>query len=79
VLRNEIEGIRAGDIACNVEEYTEGICALSVTFTDPLGRAFAISVPVPSPRFARKREDIEVALRNCREQIASGLGNSSNS
>lgn len=74
-LRKQIEGIRSGDIACDKEEYTEGICAMSVTFADPLGRAFAISIPVPSARFDRKRVTLELALRNCREQIEVGLGN----
>ena len=72
-LRREIESIRNGECASDVEEYTEGICALSMTFLDPLGRAFAISVPIPTPRFNRKRESIEAALRRCHEQISSGL------
>ena len=72
-LKCEIESIRSGECASDVEEYTEGICALSMTFLDPLGRAFAISVPIPTPRFNRKRESIEAALRRCHEQISSGL------
>ena len=72
-LKCEIESIRSGECASDVEEYTEGICALSMTFLDPLGRAFAISVPIPAPRFNRKRESIEAALRRCHEQISSGL------
>ena len=72
-LKREIESIRNGECASDVEEYTEGICALSMTFLDPLGRAFAISVPIPTPRFNRKRESIEAALRRCHEQISSGL------
>ena len=72
-LKCEIESIRSGECASDVEEYTEGICALSMTFLDPLGRAFAISVPIPTPRFNRKRESIEAALRRCHQQISSGL------
>ena len=72
-LKSEIDSIRNGECASDVEEYTEGICALSMTFLDPLGRAFAISVPIPTPRFSRKRESIEAALRRCHEQISSGL------
>lgn len=72
-LRNEIEGIRKGEFACDMEEYTEGISALSVSFLDPLGRALAISVPVPTTRFVRNRAAIEKALRECREQITLGL------
>ena len=72
-LKCEIESIRSGECASDVEQYTEGICALSMTFLDPLGRAFAISVPIPTPRYNRKQECIEAALRRCHEQISSGL------
>ena len=78
-LRREIESIRRGDFASDIEEYTEGICALSLTFLDPLGRAFAISVPVPTARFGRNRKRIEECLRKCQEQISAGLSNGYNS
>ena len=74
-LKREIELIRRGDIASDIEEYTEGICALSLTFSDPLGRAFAISVPVPTARFSTNRERIESSLLKCQEQITAGLSN----
>ena len=74
-LKREIECIRGGDIASDIEEYTEGICALSLTFSDPLGRAFAISVPVPTARFSRNRERIGSSLLKCQEQITAGLSN----
>ena len=74
-LKREIELIRRGDIASDIEEYTEGICALSLTFLDPLGRAFAISVPVPTARFSTNRERIESSLLKCQEQITAGLSN----
>ena len=61
--------------ASDVEEYTEGISALSLTFLDPLGRAFAISIPVPTSRFTRNRKTLEAALRKCQEQISQGLSN----
>ena len=74
-LKREIEFIRRGDIASDIEEYTEGICALSLTFLDPLGRAFAISVPVPTARFSSNREHMESSLLKCHEQITAGLNN----
>ena len=74
-LKREIEFIRRGNIASDIEEYTEGICALSLTFLDPLGRAFAISVPVPTARFSASREHIESSLLKCQEQITAGLSN----
>ena len=74
-LKREIDAIRQGQCASDVEEYTEGISALSLTFLDPLGRAFAISIPVPTSRFKRNRETLEAALRKCQEQISQGLRN----
>lgn len=74
-LRREVESIRNGECANDIEEYTEGICALSLSFLDPLGRAFAISVPMPTHRFMRNRESVEAALRKCQEQISAGLSN----
>lgn len=73
-LHKEILGIRAGNIAYDIEEHTEGVCAMAVAFIDPLNRAFAISIPVPTPRFSRNKEKFEEALLNCRDQIMSTLG-----
>lgn len=73
-LHKEIKGIQSGDLAYDFEEHTEGICAMSVSFIDPLNRAFAISIPVPTPRFSRNKERFEAALLKCRDQISKSLG-----
>lgn len=73
-LHKEILGIRNGDLAYDIEEHTEGICAVAVSFMDPLNRAFAISMPVPTPRFSRNKDVIEAALLKCRDQIVNSLG-----
>lgn len=73
-VRKEIQNIQSRGIAYDIEEHTEGICAISVAFMDPLERAFAISIPVPTPRFSRNKEQFEAALIKCRDQIVATLG-----
>jgi DNA-binding IclR family transcriptional regulator len=72
-LIGEIEGIRKSHIAIDNEEHTEGICALGTAFLDPLGRVFAVSVPVPTTRFGRAKEEITAALLDFREGMLSSL------
>jgi DNA-binding IclR family transcriptional regulator len=62
-LLEELAQVRAnGGIAFDREEHTHGICAAGVALRDPLGNSVAISVPVPSQRFADQRERIAERL-----------------
>jgi DNA-binding IclR family transcriptional regulator len=72
-LISEIEEIRKTNIATDAEEHTEGISALGTAFTDPLGRIFAVSVPVPTIRFSRSQESLTAALRDFREGMLASL------
>jgi DNA-binding IclR family transcriptional regulator len=63
--------------ALDVEEHTEGICAVGVAFLDPLARPVALSIPVPTTRFKRRRRELIERLLTSREQIATALGSSS--
>lgn len=74
VLRSQIMQVRAGETIEDIEEYTEGVCAVGISFSDPLGRVFAISIPVPTGRYMRNREMLREAVRECRDQIISNLG-----
>ncbi len=74
VLKKEFKKIRETLIAYDREEYTEGICAVSTSFEDPFGRAFALSVPTPVKRFERNMEKIEEALLQCQSEILAMLG-----
>lgn len=69
VLLQEIEQIRETKIAIDDEEHTEGISAMGTAFFDPLGRIFAVSVPVPTIRFTRAKDNIASNLL----QLRSGL------
>lgn len=54
-LMKAIESVRRSGVAYDLEEHTEGICAVGTAFLDPIGRAVAISIPVPTTRFRNKR------------------------
>jgi DNA-binding IclR family transcriptional regulator len=54
-LLKEIESVRRTGVAYDLEEHTEGICAVGAAFLDPIGRAVALSIPVPATRFHNKR------------------------
>jgi DNA-binding IclR family transcriptional regulator len=52
-LLAELDAVRAAGVARDREEHTEGICAVGAAVLDPAGAPLAaISVPVPTPRFA---------------------------
>lgn len=54
-LFKAIEAARRSGVAYDLEEHTEGICAVGTAFLDPIGRAVAVSIPVPTTRFRNKR------------------------
>jgi len=61
-LLAELRTVRKNGIAYDREEHTIGICAVGVALHDPLGNAVAISVPVPSQRFAERERRIAEQL-----------------
>jgi DNA-binding IclR family transcriptional regulator len=75
-LLREIEHCRRTGVAVDNEEHTEGISALGTGFIDPVGRAIAISIPVPTTRFKRIRQDLASRLLEARERILETLGQS---
>ena len=68
-LRRAMRQADKTGLAWDDEEYSEGISAVGTAFADPLGRAFAVSIPVPTVRFRRKRVQLGKALLQTRERI----------
>ena len=68
-LEAEIAEVRTTHLSFDIEEHSEGICAIGTSFIDPLAREFALSVPVPTARFAAKRAAIADALLAVRAEI----------
>lgn len=56
-LLAELREIRERGVAFDIEEHTEGICAIGAAVADPAGPAGAISVPIPTQRFADRRDE----------------------
>ena len=69
-LLADLKTVRRTGVAYDREEHTLGICAVGVALHDPLGNAVAISVPVPSQRFANHQALIAerlIATKNALE------------
>jgi DNA-binding IclR family transcriptional regulator len=73
-LLKQIEICRRTGIAVDDEEHTEGISALGTGFVDPLGRAIALSIPVPTTRFKRIHHELGAHLLAARQRIREALG-----
>jgi len=73
-LLRQIETCRRTGIAVDDEEHTEGISALGTGFVDPVGRAVALSIPVPATRFKRIRAELTDQLLAARARIIEALG-----
>lgn len=70
-LLTEIEGIRAGALATDEDEHTDGISALGFGLADPGGEVFALSVPVPSSRYHHIKDDLIAALNTARQRLGT--------
>ncbi|PJI86168.1 IclR family transcriptional regulator [Yoonia maricola] len=58
----EIEAIRSGALARDINEHTEGVSALGFAISEPGSDVYAISIPVPSSRFERKAAELATSL-----------------
>jgi DNA-binding IclR family transcriptional regulator len=70
----EVVACRSRGYALDEEEHTEGISAVGVAFVDPLSRPVALSIPVPTTRFKRRRSELIERLLESRERIVVALG-----
>ena len=60
-------------LSYDLEEHSEGICAVGTGFIDPLGRDFAISVPMPVARFKKKKTMVGERLLGARDQLLTRI------
>lgn len=72
-LFEQLQVVRETKIAIDNEEHVEGISALGTAFCDPLGRIFAVSIPVPTVRFVRLEESFYDALLDFREELMASI------
>ncbi|MDH3548105.1 MAG: IclR family transcriptional regulator [Gammaproteobacteria bacterium] len=73
-LKENLKSFQKNALCFDEEEHTEGISAIGTAFIDPFGRAYAISIPVPTLRFDRLRESLEKSLIRCRSEILDAFG-----
>lgn len=73
-LLKQIETCRRTGIALDEEEHTEGISAVGTGFLDPIGRAIALSIPVPTTRFRKVHEKLATQLLAARTRVLEALG-----
>ena len=70
-LLKELAEVRATGLAYDLDEHSSGVSAIGFAFTDWVGELHAISVPVPSSRFAGQRAKIEKTLLETSSNIHS--------
>ena len=61
-ILSEIQAIRDGALATDEDDHTEGVSAVGFAMRDAGGEVYAISVPVPSSRYARNRDQLSKVL-----------------
>lgn len=74
VLEPALAALRQSGIGTDEEENSIGICALSVALVLPNGELAAVSVPLPTPRYAGSRKHIESLLRQHCQRLQQALG-----
>jgi DNA-binding IclR family transcriptional regulator len=72
-LMHDLGRTRQTHLAFDFEEHREGITAVGTALLDWFGRPIAISIPVPSLRFADRRDEIIARLLQFRERVKSVL------
>ena len=73
-LWSELDEIRATGIAYDREEHTDGISAVGAVVRDAYGVAGAISIPVPSARFAAREAELVEAVRRAVDEAEAAFG-----
>jgi DNA-binding IclR family transcriptional regulator len=73
-LQSALRGVEESGFAFDMEEHSVGICAVGVAFLDPAGRAYSISIPVPTSRFADRRQHLGRLLKKTTGELLVALG-----
>lgn len=73
LIRSQLADIVKTGIAFDLEEHTDGVCAIGTAFIDTVGRAHAISIPVPKSRYDKKHHKLEAPLLACRAKLVTAV------
>ena len=72
-LEDELQDVIRTGLAYDLEEHTDGVCAVGTAFLDPFDRPHAISIPVPKARYDSVRGTLEGPLLATREAIVKQI------
>lgn len=75
-LMAQIDAFRQVGLYVDREEYGADACAVATTLPTIGGRKLAISIAMPSTRFARREEEVKAALLDFRRSIHATFGTS---
>lgn len=69
----EIDRVRTQGYAVDLQEHTQGICAVGVAFRDPRQTIYALSIPVPSIRFPENVAVFRQQLIETRQNLIAAM------
>jgi DNA-binding IclR family transcriptional regulator len=72
-LERVLARVRRSGVAYDREEHTLGICAVGTAVRGPTGELAAVSIPVPTPRFAARERELTRKLLEWRQTVPRRL------
>lgn len=72
-IQRQLQEVRETGVACDHGEMMEGITTVAVALETLLGR-FAVSLPIPTVRFERRRTEYVSQLKECKERLLRDIG-----
>lgn len=73
-LMRELERVREAGLAFDHEEHTIGISAAGIALRDPSGDFAALTVPMPTQRFAGTEDEVAKALLEVKREVEHTFG-----
>jgi DNA-binding IclR family transcriptional regulator len=72
-LQRRLVQVRATGLAEDLDDHTDGVSALGIAFADVTGDLHAISVPIPTSRFAEQQAAVTAELRALKPELTRVL------
>lgn len=63
-----LDGEKSG-VTYDLEEHSEGICAIGTALRDALGQEYSLSIPVPAARFESRRQQLSKLLKKTKADL----------
>jgi DNA-binding IclR family transcriptional regulator len=73
VLQRELAVVQVSRVAYDREEHTEGVSAVGAVIRNAWGEVAAVTIPVPTQRFAAREEEFAVALLETCDELDDAL------